>query len=113
MSRFLDAIKEGFNEGRQKAEAEAEAEAQRARREGAVKVIVFETTGKIKLATLRGGSVCRKNLTAFRQCPQELLNCVPSEIVSFCKETTPHYLYLTKDENGDTIWESTTEPVKF
>ena len=105
MSRFLDAIKEGFNEGRQKAKAKA-------RREGTVKVIVFETTGKIKLATLRVGSVCRKNLTAFRPCHQELLDCVPSEIVSFCKETAPNYLYLTKDENGDTIWESTTEPVK-
>ena len=107
MSKFLDALKKGFNEGRQKAKAEAEA-----RRDGTVKVIVFETTGEIKLATLRGGSICRKNLSAFRQCPQELLDCIPSEIVSFCKETAPHYLYLAEDENGDIRWESTTAPVK-
>ena len=109
MSRFLDAIKEGFNEGRQKAKAEANAR----RRKGNAKVIVFETTGEIKLATLCGDSVCRENLTAYKQCPQELLDCVPPEIVDFCKETAPHYLYLTKDESGNTKWESTTDPVKI
>ena len=106
MSKFLDAFKKGFNGGRQKAKAKA-----KARRDGTVKVIVFETTG-IMLATLRGGAICRKNLSAFRQCPQELLDCIPSEIVRFCQETAPCYLYLTKDENGDTRWESTTDPVK-
>lgn len=108
MSRFLDAIKEGFNEGRQKAKKEANI-----RRKGNAKVIVFETTGEIKLATLCGDSVCRENLTAYKQCPQELLDCVPHEIVNFCKETTPHYLYLIKDENGNTKWESKTDPVKI
>ncbi|MCI8353010.1 MAG: hypothetical protein HFJ58_05415 [Clostridia bacterium] len=109
MSRFLDEIKKGFNEGRQKAKAEANAR----RGEGNAKVIVFETTGKIKLATLCGDSVCRENLTAYKQCPQELLDCVPPEIVAFCKETAPHYLYLTKDENGETKWESTTGLAKI
>lgn len=106
MGRFLETLKKGFKEGRKNAKVEAEE-----RREGTVNVIVFETTGEVKLATLRGGSICRKNLTSFRQCPQELLNCIPSEIVSFCKETSPHYLYLTEDENGNTRWESTTDPM--
>ena len=108
MSRFLDAFKKGFVEGILKAKAEA-----KARRGGNVKVIVFETIGEIKLATLRGGPVCRKNLTAFTKCPQEILDCIPSEIISFCKDMAPHYLYLSIDEKGKTSWESTTGPVKL
>ena len=106
MGRFLDAIKEGIKEGRTKAKTEANGRRE-ARREGKINVIVFETTGKIKLATLCGDLVCRKNLTAYRKCPQEVLDCVPSKIVDFCKETAPQYLYLIEDENGDTRWEST------
>lgn len=107
MSKFLDAIKKGFNEGRQKAKAESSI-----RRKGNAIIIVFETSGEVKLATLCGDLVCRENLTAYRQCPQELLDGIPSEIVAFCKAAAPHYLYLVKAD-GDLVWETTTDPVKI
>ena len=73
------------------------------------KVIVFEKNGEIRLATLIDDhkSVRRENFTDVVPCPEELLACVPSEIVEFCKETAPHYLYL----NSEGEWESTTDPM--
>lgn len=73
------------------------------------KVIVFETNGDIRLATLidEYKSVCRKNFTDVVPCPEDLLACVPNEIAGFCKETAPHYLYL----NSNDQWESTREPM--
>ena len=74
-----------------------------------VKVIVFEKTGEVRLATLidEKKGVCRKNFTDIVPCPEELIRCVPSEIADFCKETAPQYLYL----NAEDRWESTTDPV--
>ncbi len=72
------------------------------------KVIAFEKSGEIRLATLIDDhkNVCRKNFTDVVPCPKELLACVPKKIAEFCKETAPHYLYL----NSEGKWESTTEP---
>ena len=66
---------------------------------------MFETTGEIKLATLCGDSVCSENLTEYTQCPQELLDCIPPEIVKLCKATAPQYLCITKDKKGNIKWE--------
>lgn len=73
------------------------------------KVIVFEKSGEVRLATLINDQkgVCRENFTDIVQCPEELMKCVPSEIAEFCKETAPHYLYLNSKGN----WESTTDPI--
>lgn len=105
MGRFLNAFRDSFNAGRQKAKVE------NALRKGNFKVIVFETTGEIKLATLSGNSICRENIISYEQCPQRLLNCAPPKIVDFCKETAPNYLYLTEDKNGDVKWVSTHDSV--
>ena len=74
-----------------------------------VKVIVFEKNGEIRLATLIDDdkSVCRENFTDVVPCPEELLDCVPSEIAEFCKETAPQYLYF----NSECKWESTKDPI--
>ena len=73
------------------------------------KVIVFEKNGEIRLATLIDDSkrVCRENFTDVIPCPEELLDCVPSKILEFCKETAPHFLYLSSDGS----WESTKDSI--
>ena len=73
------------------------------------KVIVFEKNGEVRLATLIDdqNGVFRENFTDIVPCPEELMKCVPSEIVEFCKETAPQYLYL----NSEGQWESTKDPV--
>lgn len=68
------------------------------------KVIVFEKSGKVQLATLINDhkDICRDNFTNIIPCPEQVLECVPSEIAEFCKETAPQYLYL----NSEGKWES-------
>ena len=73
------------------------------------KVIVFETNGSVKLATLANEDteICKENLQDFEPCPAELLRLVPTQIAKFCKETAPQYLYINeKDE-----WESVKDPI--
>ncbi len=111
MNRLMQVIREGLNEGRQKAKSDARLA--RTRRKHEVKVIVFERTGEVKLATLCGATVCRENLTDYKPCPDELLKCVPVEIANLCRQVAPQYLYLTEGEDGKSVWESTGDPVKI
>ena len=71
------------------------------------KVIVFEENGEVQLATLIDDQkeVCRENFKDIVPCPDDLMECVPSEIAELCKATAPHYLYL----NSEGKWESTKE----
>lgn len=75
------------------------------------RVIVFEENGEIKVADLTGETICRKNLTNYRDIPEDIKNCIPKEIKKFCQETTMKYLYLVENNDGSIRWESTSEPI--
>lgn len=60
------------------------------------KVIVFEKSGEVNIATLIDdqSGVCRENFTDIGPCPEDLLNCFPSEIVELNKAAAPMFLYF-------------------
>jgi len=60
------------------------------------KVIVFEKSGEVKLATLIDDQkgVCRENFTGIVPCSEDFLNCFPSEIIELNKAAAPMFLYF-------------------
>lgn len=115
MSKLLETISEAFNEGRQKAKTEAESRRKITRHKENNKVIVFGKDGRVMLATLHGESVRVENLENYRECPDEILSKIPSDILERCKKKSeknaPQYLYLER-EDGELYWKTSEEPAE-